>query len=171
MNDREVLQRRYQNGAKEHAEKQKLVSWQKSFLMPLIEEERKAFIKAEYGRLQRIMGAAYTEGDKLCYFHPLPESQNREGENTVYGNPEELTLAELAMLPHLVHLVPRLGTVSNVPLMQYYPEDIARMQLLANLYDKLTLGVLCTEEEVDSLLGGHNEYLSLKEGSPVIVIK
>ena len=151
-------------------DKEALVLLQKEMLLPLMEEERMAFIHAEHGRLQHIMGAAYNEGGELHYFHPLPEDRKKEGD-TVYGNPEELSLAELAMLPHLVHIVPRLGTESTVPLIQYYPEDKYRMQLLADLYDRMAVGVPCTEAEVKSLLNGHREYLLFKQGHEVVIIK
>ena len=156
--------------AVESKEPAELPALQKQMLLPVIEEEKAAFIHAEYGRLQHIMGAAYNEGGELRFFHPLPENQ-RSGENTVYGKPEELTLAELAMLPHLVHVVPRLGTESTVPLIQVYPEDKFRMQLLAGMFDRLSIGLSCEESDVKQLLTGHSEYMNFKTGNAVVVIK
>lgn len=50
-----------------------LLNLQKEKLLPLIMEEKATFIKAEYGRLQQIMGAEYSVGDEQRIFHPLPE--------------------------------------------------------------------------------------------------
>lgn len=146
-----------------------LAALQRDMLLPLINEEKNAFIKAEYGRLERIMGAEYTEGGETRVFHPLPES--RRNDNSAYGRPEELSLAELALLPQLIHKVERLGTVSTMQLIQCYPQDIARLQLLADMYEDIMLGVNCTESEIKALLDGHAEYLFFKQGDQVRIIK
>lgn len=170
MSEKADLYRQYQDAAADCNEPTALAALQKTMLLPVIEEEKAAFIRAEYGRLQHIMGAAYNEGGELHFFHPLPESEKRD-DVTVYGRPEELTLAELAMLPHLVHIVPRLGTESTVPLIQYYPEDKFRMQLLAGMFDRISIGVPCEEMDVKILLTGHSEYMSFKSDDQVVVIK
>lgn len=146
-----------------------LLELQKEQLLPLIMEEKAAFIKAEYGRLQQIMGAEYSVGEETRVFHPLPESQRR-GDERVYGNPEELTLEELAMLPHLTHNIPRLGTMTIMPIIRYYPEDVSRLRLLADMYQELMVGRPCTETEVRALLTGHGEYLTFKKGEEVRII-
>ncbi|MBQ9661978.1 MAG: hypothetical protein IJV40_02360 [Oscillospiraceae bacterium] len=168
MNGKQSAYSDYLNAA-EGKSPAELAALQKEMLLPVIEEEKAAFIRAEYGRLQRIIGAAYNEGGELHFFHPLPENR-RGGDDTVYGDPEELTLAELAMLPHLVHVVPRLGTESTIPLIQYYPEDKFRMQLLARLFDGISIGVPCAGSDVKTLLNGHREYMSFKTGNEVVVI-
>lgn len=170
MNETKLSYTDYQTAAADCSDQTALAALQKVMLLPLIKEEKAAFIRAEHGRLQHIMGAAYNEGGELRYFHPLPESMKKDNE-TVYGNPEDLSLAELAMLPHLVHIVPRLGTESTVPLIQYYPEDKVRMQLLAGLFDRISIGVPCDESDIMTLLNGHREYLSFKTGNKVIIIK
>lgn len=170
MSEKANLYAQYQEAATGCGTPEALAALQKTMLLPVMEEEKAAFIRAEYGRLQHIMGAAYNEGGELRFFHPLPESEKRD-DVTVYGRPEELTLAELAMLPHLVHIVPRLGTESTVPLIQYYPEDKFRMQLLAGLFDRISIGVPCEETDVKILLNGHSEYMSFKSDDHVVVIK
>lgn len=166
----ENLYTRYYEAAADCGTPETLAALQKTMLLPVIEKEKAAFTQAEYGRLQHIMGAAYNEGGELRFFHPLPESEKRD-DVTVYGRPEELTLAELAMLPHLVHIVPRLGTESTVPLIQYYPEDKFRMQLLAGMFDRISIGVPCEESDVKLLLTGHSEYMEFKTGNQVVVIR
>ena len=169
MSESQSLYGQYMDAAAGCKKPAEIITLQKKMLLPVIEEEKAAFIRAEYGRLQHIMGAAYNEGGELHFFHPLPE--NRRDDDTAYGDPEELTLAELAMLPHLVHVVPRLGTESTVPLIQYFPEDKFRMQLLAGMFDRISIGVPCSETGVRILLNGHGEYINFKTGNEVIVIK
>ena len=83
---------------------------------------------------------------------------------------EELTLEELAMLPHLTHNIPRLGTMTVMPLIRYYPEDISRLRLLADMYQELMVGRACPDAEVRALLTGHSEYLLFKKGKEVRII-
>lgn len=146
-----------------------LLALQKELLLPAVMEEKAAFVKAEYGRLQQIMGAEYSVGDEMRVFHPLPEAR-RKGDEPGFGDPEELTLEDLAMLPHLRHNIPRLGTMTVMPIIRYYPKDIQRMQLLADIYAELMVGRSCSEGEVRSLLGGHSEYLRFKRGEEVRII-
>lgn len=72
-----------------------VASLQKQYLLPVIMEEKEAFIRAEYGRLQSVMGSEYHEGETTHVFHPLPEAE--QGEERPLGNPQELELAELAI--------------------------------------------------------------------------
>lgn len=44
------------------------------------------------------------------------------------------------MLPHLRHNIPRLGTMTVMPIIRYYPKDIQRMRLLADIYAELMVG-------------------------------
>lgn len=115
------------------------------------------------------MGAEYSVGDETRVFHPLPEAR-RKGDEPGFGDPEELTLEELAMLPHLRHNIPRLGTMTVMPIIRYYPKDIQRMRLLADIYAELMVGRSCSEGEVRSLLGGHSEYLRFKRSEEVRII-
>ena len=116
------------------------------------------------------MGVEYTDGDEIKVFHPLPE-ELKNGENIVYGNPRELSLAELAMLPHLTYKINRFGAVSRMPLIQCYPQDIARLELIARMYENLMIGRSCADADAKTLLDGHAEYMDFKDGSRVVVIK
>lgn len=142
---------------------------QRESLLPLIDEERRAFVAVEYGRLQQLMGCEYTEGEQQLIFHPVPGQT--DGGERVLGDPNELSLRELAALPHLTHKVYRLGTVSYLPLIQCYPEDIRRLELLAGVYDALMAGQPCTRPEFEELTGGHDGYMSFKRSGGVKIIK
>lgn len=142
---------------------------QKQYLLPIILEEKEAFIKAEYGRLQSVMGSEYHEGETTHVFHPLPEAA--QGEERPLGNPQELELAELAMLPHLSRRIPRLGTVSVMPLFQAYPADCFRLALLADVHERILIGMPLTDVQTKTLLNGHAEYMLSKQPQEVVVIK
>ena len=132
------IYRQYESAAAQCADAGGLLELQKKLLLPIIAEEKEAFISAEFGRLQQIMGVEYTDGEESKVFHPLPE-ELKNGENIVYGNPRELSLAELAMLPHLTYKINRFGAVSRMPLIQCYPQDVARLELIARMYENLML--------------------------------
>lgn len=163
------IYRQYESAA-QCADAEKLLELQKKLLLPIIAEEKEAFISAEFGRLQQIMGVEYTDGDEIKVFHPLPE-ELKNGENIVYGNPRELSLAELAMLPHLMYKINRFGAVSRMPLIQCYPQDIARLELIARMYENLMIGRSCADADAKTLLDGHAEYMDFKDGGRVVVIK
>lgn len=88
------IYRQYESAAAQCADAGGLLELQKKLLLPIIAEEKEAFISAEFGRLQQIMGVEYTDGEESKVFHPLPE-ELKNGENIVYGNPRELSLASL----------------------------------------------------------------------------
>lgn len=138
-------------------------------LLELIQEERNAFVHAEYGRLQSVMGSEYTENGRTHIFHPLPEAQ--KGEEQISDNPKALSLEELAMLPHLVRAIPRLGTMSYMPLFQASPYEAERLRLLADMQEKLLIGRPCTPEEELALQDGHAAYMASKKDDDVLVIK
>lgn len=164
------IYRQYESAAAQCADAGGLLELQKKLLLPIIAEEKEAFISAEFGRLQQIMGVEYTDGDEIKVFHPLPE-ELKNGENIVYGNPCELSLAELAMLPHLTYKINRFGAVSRMPLIQCYPQDIARLELIARMYENLMIGRSCADADAKTLLDGHAEYMDFKDGGRVVVIK
>lgn len=144
---------------------------QKDFLLPIILDEKNAFVKAEYPRLQAAMGNEYHIGNESHIFHPLPETL--PSDTPPLGNPNELTLAELALLPELEKCIPRMGTLSYMPLFRAHPTDSARLNLLANMYEKIAIGNLCTSKEVETLLKGHKEYMKFKTDDDdfVVIIK
>ena len=137
-------------------------------LLELIQEERNAFVRAEYGRLQAVMGSEYTEKGKRHVFHPLPETQGGE---RISGNPDALNLEELAMLPHLSREIPRLGTMSFMPLFQTSPYEAERLRLLADMQEKLLIGKPCTPEEERLLTKGHADFINFKQDTEVLIIK
>ncbi|MDO4545118.1 MAG: hypothetical protein Q4C25_03085 [Bacillota bacterium] len=152
------------NNAKE------LLEQQKDAYLPLIEEERRAFIGKEHGRLQALVGTAYwiEETKESRYFHKQIE-EGRERDLSV--DPYEITIEELAMLPTLEKRVERLGTYSYFPLFQMFPQDISRLTLLAKIQRKLEDGRVCTDEEGKQLTEGHEDYLKRKMQDTVKVIK
>ena len=134
--------------------------------LPLIEEERRAFIRAEHGRLLRLIGAEYwrPRGEKAYFFHRGAE------EEALPADPYELSLGELAMLPGLEKRVERLGTYSYLAFFQMFPRDRERLAFLSGLWLRLTKGLGCTEAEAERLTGGHDGYLAWKRGDTVRVI-
>lgn len=137
-------------------------------LLSLIEQERKAFIKSEYARLQAIMGDDYQNGTQTCIFHPLPE-----GTTPDMADPYELSLAELDLLPQLEKCILRMGTRSYMPLFRMMPADITRIHLLASISEKLRIKRTCSTEEIERLHTGHRAYLASKTNDehPVLIIK
>lgn len=142
------------------------VKAQAELLTPLIAEERAAFNKAEGARLASCMGRKYWDGSEICVFHPLPEG----ADETVLPDPNELSLAELAVLPVLQKRIERNGTLSYTALFRCFPEDRVRLALWGELNEKIECGQLCPTEKVSSLLRGHSEYMSFKAGYEVKVI-
>ena len=57
-----------------------------------------------------------------------------------------------------------------MPIIRYYPEDIRRLRLLADMYQELMVGRACPDTEVRALLTGHSEYLLFKKGEEVRII-
>lgn len=144
---------------------------QKEFLLPIIKDEKEAFVKAEYSRLQAAMGNEYHIDGECHIFHPLPE--NPFSETPVPGNPYDLALAELALLPQLEKCIPRMGTLSYMPLFWAHPTDSARLNLLADLFEKIIIDKICAPEEVETLLKGHDAYMQFKSpiDDVVVIIK
>lgn len=75
------------------------------------------------------------------------------------------------MLPHLTYKINRFGAVSRMPLIQCYPQDIARLELIARMYENLMIGRSCADADAKTLLDGHAEYVDFKDGGKVVVIK
>lgn len=144
---------------------------QKNFLLPVIKKEKEIFVQAEYPRLQAAMGNEYNVGDETHIFHPLPESPNSD--TPVLGNPNELSLSELALLPQLEKCIPRMGTLSYMPLFRMHPTDSVRLNLLATIFEKTLIDKICSPEEVEILLKGHDDYMTFKttDDDFVVVIK
>lgn len=136
-------------------------------LAQLIEQERKAFVAAQYARLQDAMGMPYDENGQRRIFHPLAQDETGQ---PLPGRPEELTLAELAMLPHLAAELPRFGTVSVMPLFRTAPEDARRLELLAGVSDALLSGKPVREEQRQALLQGHAAFMQENRQDDGVVV-
>ena len=137
--------------------------------VPLVEEERRAFIKKELGRLEAVIGLDYWDGEtgETHHFHQTIE-EGKEMDTIV--DAYELTVAELAMLPRLTKRVERIGTVSYLAVYPMFPEDKERVALLAAVEGKLTRGEACTPEEARAMTEGHQAYLDWKTADPVTII-
>lgn len=135
----------------------------------LVKEERDFFIRQEYGKLQAIMGEEYTSGGETKVFHPLPPMG--ETEDRPVGNPEELTLTELAILPHLSKDINRFGAISRMSLFYASPEDKKRLELLARIEENLLTGADIKAEDIRELIEGHEAFLHSREEREVEVIR
>ena len=111
------IYRQYESAAAQCADADGLLELQKKLLLPIIAEEKEAFISAEFGRLQQIMGVEYTDGEES------------------------------------------------------YPQDVARLELIARMYENLMIGRSCADADAKTLLDGHAEYMDFKDGGKVVVIK
>ena len=138
--------------------------------IPLIEEERAAFIKKEHGRLQAVIGIGYWDPETKTEqpFHvEIPEGKEEE----FVADPYELDLGELARLTGLVKRVERIGTVSYLAFFQMFPEDKERIALLYSVWFKLKNKKPCAPEEIKALVEGHEKYMAWKLDDGVKVIK
>lgn len=77
------IYRQYESAAAQCADADGLLELQKKLLLPIIAEEKEAFISAEFGRLQQIMGVEYTDGEESKVFHPLPEELKKRRKHSV----------------------------------------------------------------------------------------
>jgi len=129
--------------------------------LSLIEEERQAFIKKDFGRLQAVIGLDYWDKNtgETHFFHQYFED-GKETDTVI--DPYELDVSELAMLPDLTKRVERIGTYSYLAFYQMFPEDKKRMKLLADVWSSLKDGCICTDDEVKELVDGHAAYLDWK---------
>ena len=137
--------------------------------MSLIEEERRAFIKAEQGRLQALIGMEYwdpADGGTHLFHGP----HGAEGDDTPAPDPYELSLGELAALPRFEKHVERIGTHSSLPLFQMFPRDIERIALLASLEGKLITGGPWSAADTEALVNAHESYVKWKLDDTVKVI-
>jgi hypothetical protein len=137
--------------------------------LPLVENERAAFIKAEHGRLTAIMGAQIWDESQGEYqvFHALPAADR---DHDGIGDPYELSLAELANLPKLEKRLERLNTYSYVKLFSMFPEDKERLSFLSRIWHKLTHASICASMELRTLFESHDEYLNSKLTAEVTIM-
>ena len=134
----------------------------------MIDEERRTFIKKEYGRLQALIGAKVwtPESRQPHFFHAAPRDMDGRPE----GCPYELSCEELASLPTLEKHVERFGTLSVFTLFQLYPQDSGRLALLAEAEGCLSRGEALPETLEKELREGHEAYMQWKLMDNVTVI-
>ncbi|MEA4923047.1 MAG: hypothetical protein VB031_06720 [Eubacteriaceae bacterium] len=146
-----------------------VIKEQQEKYLPLIEDERMAFIKKEHGRLRAVIGVEYWDhvtGDSRPFHQYIEEGK----ETDIVPDPYEITLAELAMLPKMTKKVERIGTYSYLDFFQMMPEDRERIDLLCRIYEALASGCECSKEDACRLEKGHDEYMKCKGTDPVKVI-
>lgn len=148
--------------------KEEILNVQEQFLAPIIETERLCFIQAEYARLQTIMGDEYHVGTEKHIFHPTTETSHSE--IAELGDPTELTLKELSILPQLEKRIPRFGTISYMPLFRMTPEDSFRINLLSDIQENLATKTECHLQEIETLLNKHQTYIESKTKHDNVVI-
>ena len=140
--------------------------------LPLIEEERQTFIRAEHGRLQAVMGKEYWDREKEApaFFHGEP-TEDAQLESLVERDPYAISLEELVQLSEMEKRVERLGYLQLSGVFHMYPEDKERLRLLFHLYRRLTHGNVCGLPEIKQLEEGHDFYIRQKTESAVRVIR
>ncbi|MBQ9156637.1 MAG: hypothetical protein IJ137_07645 [Eubacterium sp.] len=141
-------------------------------LLPLIEVERSAFIKAEAGRLAAIIGTGYwnKEIEDFEIFH------GRKGDDLALiedrkKDPYDITIEEMEWITRQYKKIERCGTETYINFFNMMPEDKERIQLLARMWNKLTHDTLCTDAEICALKEGHDAFIDRKLLDPVVVIK
>ena len=154
---------------KYEAERKELVD-QIIKLMPLIENERAAYIKAEYGRVQAIIGTGYWNKaiDDFEIFH------GRKGDDLALiddrkKDPFDISVEELYWVTLQYKKIERVGTETFINFFNMMPEDKKRFELLSRCWHKLTHDELCTDDEVKAVVEGHDAFIDGKLTDPVIV--
>lgn len=156
----------------DYLDKRKELDAQFTELAPVIEQERCVYIHAEYGRVQAIIGTGYwnketgqaqifhgTLGDDLALIEARPK------------DPFDVTIEELYWITTQYKHIERCGTESYLNFFNMMPEDKARVKLLAEMWHKITHETLCSEEEIQKLKDGHDEFCKRKLTDTVTVIK
>ncbi|MBP3875594.1 MAG: hypothetical protein J6E41_07855 [Lachnospiraceae bacterium] len=140
-------------------------------LLPLIETERSAYIKAEAGRLAAIIGTGYwdKEIEDFEIFH------GRKGDDLALiearkKDPYDITIEEMDWITGLYKKIERVGTETYTNFFNMMPEDKKRIGLLSRMWHKLTHDTLCTEAEIAALKEGHDAFINRKLTDPVKVI-
>ena len=140
-------------------------------LLPLIEIERSAFVKAESGRLAAIIGTGYwdKEIEDFEIFH------GRKGDDLALiesrkKDPYDISIEEMEWITHQYKKIERVGTETYINFFNMMPEDKERITLLARIWHKLTHDTLCTDAEKKALIEGHDAFIDRKLHDPVKVI-
>ncbi len=148
--------------------------WEKqvSEMMPIIEMERCLFIQKEYGRLKGVMGTGYWDKNEQTslIFHGEIGDDLALIDTKTY-DPYDITVEELHWMTKQVKKVERCGTFSYLNFFNMFPEDQKRIMLLSKCWNKLTHNKICTEEEYDAVVEGHDAYVDSILNGGVKVIK
>jgi len=157
-------------GNKFEEERKELVE-QMAKILPLIETERAAYIKAEGGRLAAIIGTGYwnkeigdfeifhgRKGDDLALIEDRPK------------DPYDITIEEMYWITLQYKRIERVGTETYTDFFHMMPEDKKRIGLLARMWHKLMHDTLCTDLEIRELEEGHDAFIDRKLTDPVKVI-
>lgn len=157
---------------KDYLKERALLDKQIRECMPLIERERSVYIKAEHGRLQAIIGTGYWNketnapeifhgrlGDDLALIEDRPK------------DPYDITIEELFWITEQFKHIERCGTDTYLNFFNMMPEDKARINLLSEMWRKLTHETTCTEDEIRQLKEGHDAFVEKKLTDPVTVIR
>ena len=152
------------------SENAELVSQLKE-LLPLIEIERAAYIKAEHGRLAAIIGTGYWNKEIEDYeiFHGRKGDELAlidDRKHDAYG----ITVEEMYWITQQYKRIQRCGTDTYTLFFNMIPEERERFKLLSDMWHKLMHGELCTPEEIAELKDGHDEFIEKKLTNPVKVI-
>lgn len=152
------------------AERKELVD-QMIRVLPLIEEERAAYIKAEGGRLAAIIGTGYwnKEIEDFEIFHGRKGDDLALIEDRV-KDPYDITIEEMYWITLQYKKIERVGTETYINFFNMMPEDKKRIELLSRMWHKITHDTLCTEAELKELTEGHDAFIDRKLTDPVQVI-
>ena len=137
--------------------------------LPLLEEERRCFIAAEYGRLLPILGVDYWNAETgeygVLYKYDIG-ARIDEGQDDalclvgdVLDDPYGLSLEALSKLGYLEKRLNMLGTVSYTPFYHMNPADRDRLVLLADWQDRLKTMQILSPDEVSTLFQGHQAFM------------
>ena len=165
-----VKNRKENDMSNKYLEERRELAAQAAELLPLIEMERATYIKAEFGRVQAIIGTGYwnREIDDFEIFH------GRKGDDLALiddkkKDPYDITVEELYWATLQFKKIERVGTETYINFFNMMPDDKKRFELLSVMWHKLTHDELCTTAEIDELKGGHDAFIDRKLSAPVIV--
>jgi len=138
--------------------------------LPLLEEERRCFIAAEYGRLLPLLGVDYWNRETGTYGvlwkydigARIDEEDNDalKAQGKAIEDPYDLELPALAMLGYLEKRIEMLGTVSYTPFFRMRPEDRDRLVFLEEVRSRLFSNKLLAPEEMGKLCNCHTAFMT-----------
>ena len=135
-----------------------------------MEEERRCFIAAEYGRLLPLLGVDYWNRETGTYGvlwkydigARIDEEDNDalKAQGKAIEDPYDLELPALAMLGYLEKRIEMLGTVSYAPFFRMRPEDRDRLVFLEEVRSRLFSNKLLAPEEMGKLCNCHTAFMT-----------